>query len=371
MNASPNEPSRRTLLSLAAAARRRHRPRRPARLHRLRRTPAARRRRRCSPGRLAEPAVVAGTRRRALDDRAGPARRQRPPRRAREQRPRPRTPADHRRHHVDRRPQRHPRRRRPVPLRTATTSAPSRCSPALTVDIPDHDLGAVNGYRRTLDLAQGLVTTFVRPLRRRRTGARSSPAAPTTSIVLHFTQSGGGTLHRHHHPDRHARRESADRRPTVVRRRPSPNGLRYGAAVKARGSGGKVRVDGTPDRLHRLRGPHRRGQRRHQLRARRRHRLPRPLPRPASGWPVRRSATRRVAVGGRPAAHPCRRLPRPVRAVRPLPRRVRRPSSATWTPGNGSRRAARDDVPDPGTGGRLPAVRPLPDDLRFARQPAR
>ncbi|CAM5585445.1 hypothetical protein SANTM175S_05245 [Streptomyces antimycoticus] len=61
----------------------------------------------------------------------------------------------------------------------------------LTVDIPDHDLSGVNGYRRSLDLAQGLVTSsYVRSgvTYRRQVFA----SHPDDAIVLHFTQSGGG-----------------------------------------------------------------------------------------------------------------------------------------------------------------------------------
>ncbi|MDT0546312.1 glycoside hydrolase N-terminal domain-containing protein [Streptomyces sp. NPDC021354] len=110
----------------------------------------------------------------------------------------------------------------------------------LTVDLPDHDLSDVNGYRRTLDLAQGLVTTsYVRSgvtYRRQVFASR-----PDDAIVLHFTQSGGG---RHTgtvtlegtHGEEPAGAESFGA--TL------PNGLRYGAAVTAYGSGGRVRVNG-------------------------------------------------------------------------------------------------------------------------------
>ncbi len=54
--------------------------------------------------------VVAGPRRRPLDDHPGPPGRQRPPRSARGQRPRPGTAVPHRRHPVERRPQPDPGR---------------------------------------------------------------------------------------------------------------------------------------------------------------------------------------------------------------------------------------------------------------------
>ncbi|MEV0175495.1 glycoside hydrolase N-terminal domain-containing protein [Streptomyces sp. NPDC050803] len=110
----------------------------------------------------------------------------------------------------------------------------------LSVDIPDHDLSGVNGYRRTLDLAQGLVTSsYVRSgvtYRRQLFASR-----PDDAIVLHFTQSGGGrytgtlTLEGTH-GERPTRAESFGAA--------LPNGLRYAAAVQAYGNGGRVRVDG-------------------------------------------------------------------------------------------------------------------------------
>jgi alpha-L-fucosidase 2 len=111
----------------------------------------------------------------------------------------------------------------------------------LTVDIPDHDLTGVNGYRRTLDLARGLVTSsYVRSgvTYRRQVFA----SHPDDVIVLHFTQSGGGrytgaiTLDGTH-----------GERPTGPESFGAslPNVLRYGAAVKAHGSGGRIRADGT------------------------------------------------------------------------------------------------------------------------------
>ncbi|MGW1780803.1 glycosyl hydrolase family 95 catalytic domain-containing protein [Streptomyces sp. NPDC002143] len=111
----------------------------------------------------------------------------------------------------------------------------------LTVEIPDHDLSGVNGYRRTLDLAQALLTTtYVRSgvtYRRQIFASR-----PDDVIVLHFTQSGGGrytgsvTLDgTHGETGTGAESFGAS----------LPNGLRYGAAVTAHGSGGRVRVNGT------------------------------------------------------------------------------------------------------------------------------
>lgn len=111
----------------------------------------------------------------------------------------------------------------------------------LTVDLPDHDLSEVTGYRRTLDLAQGVVTTsYVRSgvtYRRQLFASR-----PDDVIVLHFSQSGGGTytgtvaLEGTHGEQGGA----ADSFAGTL-----PNGLRHGAAVTARGSGGSVRADGS------------------------------------------------------------------------------------------------------------------------------
>ncbi|MEV6512410.1 glycoside hydrolase N-terminal domain-containing protein [Streptomyces sp. NPDC051642] len=109
----------------------------------------------------------------------------------------------------------------------------------LTVDIPDHDLGAVNGYRRTLDLDRGVVgASYVRSGVTYRREVFSS--APDDAIVLHFSQSGGGrytgtvTLEGTHG-------EAA----AVSFGGQFANGLKYGAAVTAYGSGGKVTVNGT------------------------------------------------------------------------------------------------------------------------------
>ncbi|MFI9615127.1 glycosyl hydrolase family 95 catalytic domain-containing protein [Streptomyces sp. NPDC052023] len=110
----------------------------------------------------------------------------------------------------------------------------------LTVDIPAHDLSAVHGYRRTLDLAQGVVTSSY--VRSKVTYRRQVFASrPDDVIVLHFTQSGGGsytgtlTLVGTHGEEPRAESFGAS----------LPNGLRYGAAVTARGDGGRVAVNGS------------------------------------------------------------------------------------------------------------------------------
>ncbi|MET7827041.1 glycoside hydrolase N-terminal domain-containing protein [Streptomyces sp. NPDC005386] len=110
----------------------------------------------------------------------------------------------------------------------------------LTVDIPDHDLSAVTGYRRTLDLDRAVVTTsYVHAgitYRRQLFASR-----PDDAIVLHFTQSGAGrytgtvTL-AGSHGEKLTGAESFGAS--------FANGLRYGAAIKAYGTGGRVRVSG-------------------------------------------------------------------------------------------------------------------------------
>jgi alpha-L-fucosidase 2 len=111
----------------------------------------------------------------------------------------------------------------------------------LTVDIPDHDLSAVSGYRRTLDLAQGVVSTSY--VRSGVTYRRSVFASrPDDVIVLHFTQSGGG------HYTGTVALEGTHGETTSGRLSfggAFPNGLKYGAAVTAYGTGGSVTVRGS------------------------------------------------------------------------------------------------------------------------------
>ncbi|GAA3770135.1 glycoside hydrolase N-terminal domain-containing protein [Streptomyces coacervatus] len=109
----------------------------------------------------------------------------------------------------------------------------------LTVDIPDHDLGAVTGYRRTLDLAQGVVTTSY--TRSRVTYERQIFASrPDDVIVLHFTQSGGGRY------TGTVRLEGTHGEgASVAFGAAFPGGLKYGAAVTAYGTGGRVTVSGS------------------------------------------------------------------------------------------------------------------------------
>ncbi|WP_399881011.1 glycosyl hydrolase family 95 catalytic domain-containing protein [Streptomyces sp. BBFR51] len=115
----------------------------------------------------------------------------------------------------------------------------------LTVEIPDHDLSAVSDYRRDLDLRQGLLTASYK-----RSGVtyrrQVFASGPDDVVVLHLTQSGGGrhtgtiTL-----DGTHGETTGGDRPQGLVSFDGAfPNGLRYGAAVTAHGSGGTVSVDG-------------------------------------------------------------------------------------------------------------------------------
>ncbi|MFF0463802.1 glycosyl hydrolase family 95 catalytic domain-containing protein [Streptomyces mexicanus] len=116
----------------------------------------------------------------------------------------------------------------------------------LTVDIPGHDLSSVTGYRRTLDLAQGLVTasyelsgvTYQRQI---------FASRPDDVIVLYFSRQGSGrytgTVSL---AGTHGESTTADPAGRHASFGASfANGLRYGAAVTAYGSGGTVAVDGT------------------------------------------------------------------------------------------------------------------------------
>ncbi|MGW2964818.1 glycosyl hydrolase family 95 catalytic domain-containing protein [Streptomyces sp. NPDC001220] len=111
----------------------------------------------------------------------------------------------------------------------------------LLVEIPDHDLGAVSDYRRTLDLDNGVVSaSYVRSgvtYRRQIFASR-----PDDVIVAHFSQDGGGrytgtlTFEGTHGETGGTAESFAGS---------FANGLKYGAAVNAYGTGGSVRVSGS------------------------------------------------------------------------------------------------------------------------------
>ena len=115
----------------------------------------------------------------------------------------------------------------------------------LTVDIPGHDLGSVDGYRRTLDLAQGLVSASyqVSGVTYERTVLASRP---DDAIVLSFSQQGGGdytgTVSL---AGTHGESAANSAGPVVSFGAALANGLTYGAAVTAYSSSGTVRAAGT------------------------------------------------------------------------------------------------------------------------------
>jgi alpha-L-fucosidase 2 len=116
----------------------------------------------------------------------------------------------------------------------------------LTVDIPGHDLGSVNDYRRSLDLAQGLVSASydISGVTYRR---QVFASRPDDVIVLYFSQQGGGTYTGTVSlAGTHGESTTAG----IAERYASfgasfANGLRYGAAVTAHSSTGNVAVKGT------------------------------------------------------------------------------------------------------------------------------
>ncbi|MEV4754363.1 glycoside hydrolase N-terminal domain-containing protein [Micromonospora sp. NPDC049559] len=116
----------------------------------------------------------------------------------------------------------------------------------LTVDIPGHDLGAVDNYRRTLDLAQGLVTTAydVGGVSYRR---QIFASRPDDVIVLHFTQAGRGSYTGTVSlAGTHGESTTVDRAGRYASFGAAfANGLRYGAAVTAYSGSGRVAVDGS------------------------------------------------------------------------------------------------------------------------------
>ncbi|GAA4564215.1 glycosyl hydrolase family 95 catalytic domain-containing protein [Planotetraspora kaengkrachanensis] len=116
----------------------------------------------------------------------------------------------------------------------------------LAVDIPGHDLGGVGDYRRTLDLAQGLVTAEydVDGVTYRR---QIFASRPDDALVLHFSQQGHGaytgTVSL---AGAHGESTTVDGAGRSASFGASlANGLRYGAAVTAYSGTGEIAVDGT------------------------------------------------------------------------------------------------------------------------------
>ncbi|MCQ4079290.1 glycoside hydrolase family 95 protein [Streptomyces sp. RB6PN25] len=116
----------------------------------------------------------------------------------------------------------------------------------LTVDIPGHDLSSANDYRRTLDMAQGLVSasyeisgvTYQRQI---------FASRPDDVIVLHFSQQGAGSYTGTVSlTGTHGESTTADSAgPCASFGASLANGLKYGAAVTAYSSTGKVGLSGT------------------------------------------------------------------------------------------------------------------------------
>ncbi|GAA3156658.1 glycoside hydrolase N-terminal domain-containing protein [Streptomyces rameus] len=116
----------------------------------------------------------------------------------------------------------------------------------LAVDIPEHDLGSVDGYRRSLDLAQGLVSasyelsgvTYEREI---------FASRPDDVIVLYFSQRGGGSYTGTVSlTGTHGEATTAGGTGRCASFGGSfANGLTYGAAVTARSGTGTVAVSGT------------------------------------------------------------------------------------------------------------------------------
>ncbi|MFJ4921089.1 glycosyl hydrolase family 95 catalytic domain-containing protein [Streptomyces sp. NPDC088725] len=115
----------------------------------------------------------------------------------------------------------------------------------LTVELPEHSLDAVTDYRRTLDLANGLVTaSYVRDGVTYRREVYASH--PDDAVIVHLSQSGGGSYTgRIDLAGTHGESTSADASDTTASFGASfDNGLRYGAAVTAVGPDGTVSLSG-------------------------------------------------------------------------------------------------------------------------------
>lgn len=114
-----------------------------------------------------------------------------------------------------------------------------------SIDLPGHELSAVTGYRRTLDLSNGLSTVTYRlggVTYRREVYA----SHPDEVVVVRLTQSGGGTctgsLSLAGWHGEKATAESATR--TTSFTGSFPNGLTYAAAAGVTSGTGTVAVDG-------------------------------------------------------------------------------------------------------------------------------
>lgn len=116
----------------------------------------------------------------------------------------------------------------------------------VTLDLPGHDRAAVTGYRRTLDLSNGLATTSY--TKDGTTYTREMFASePDDAVVIRLTRSGGGRFTGSVIlSGTHGETTSADRAagPVASFSAAFDNKLRYAAAVTAAASDGTVTTDG-------------------------------------------------------------------------------------------------------------------------------
>ncbi|MGV9344625.1 glycosyl hydrolase family 95 catalytic domain-containing protein [Streptomyces spiralis] len=115
-----------------------------------------------------------------------------------------------------------------------------------TLSLPGHDFSAVTGYRRALDLSNGLVTTSYK--KGRVTYVREMfVSAPDDALVIRLSQSGGGTLTGSMVlSGTHGETTTADTaRHLASFSAAFANDLRYAAAVTASADGGTVTASGS------------------------------------------------------------------------------------------------------------------------------
>ena len=112
----------------------------------------------------------------------------------------------------------------------------------LYLQIAGHDMAALQDFRRELDMAQGVVRMSYRKdgvTYRREVYA----SHPDDVIVMHLTQSGGGSYNGVLDlQGAHGETPRADGEARVLQGH-FDNGLRYGAAVRVSGSGGRIRSE--------------------------------------------------------------------------------------------------------------------------------
>jgi alpha-L-fucosidase 2 len=113
----------------------------------------------------------------------------------------------------------------------------------VAIDVPDHAIGTVTDYRRTLDLANGLVTTTYR---KDGTTYRRDvfSSEPDDVVIVHLTREGPGTISGTVSlTGRHGESSAADSgQPAVSFTGKFDNGLTYSAVVTAATPQGKIQV---------------------------------------------------------------------------------------------------------------------------------